>query len=127
LTLPKVLGRALAVSGAGPGLTNRALGLILGEENHTLTVGEIASHYHDSNPHDHSWPNANYIVLIGNLSAPYHSVDQGSQFNVPDYGGYVNPNAVPTSALSLSTLSNGGGATHNNMQPSSFLNVMIKL
>ncbi|HEY7418263.1 MAG TPA: hypothetical protein VH593_23990 [Ktedonobacteraceae bacterium] len=127
LTLPKVLGRALAVAGTGPGLTNRALGLILGEENHTLTIGELAVHHHDSNPHQHSWPNASIISLIGNQAVPYHTVDPGGSFNVPDYGGYVDPNAIPTSALGISTLDNGGGATHNNMQPSSFLNVMIKL
>jgi hypothetical protein len=43
MLLPKALGRALAVAGAGASLSARALGLPLGEEAHTLTANEQAS------------------------------------------------------------------------------------
>lgn len=46
IVLPKALGRALAVAGAGSGLTSRALGQNLGEETHQLTIPEMPSHTH---------------------------------------------------------------------------------
>lgn len=48
LTIPKALGRAIAVAGGGSGLTNRALGTVLGEETHTLTIAEMPSHTHNT-------------------------------------------------------------------------------
>lgn len=41
LTIPKQLGRAIAVAGAGGGLTARVLGQKLGNETHTLTTAEL--------------------------------------------------------------------------------------
>lgn len=49
LTLPRQLGRAIAISGTGTGLTARALGEYLGEENHQLTTAEMPSHSHGYN------------------------------------------------------------------------------
>lgn len=46
IVLPKALGRALIVGGAGAGLTNRVLGTNGGEEAHVLTIAELASHTH---------------------------------------------------------------------------------
>ena len=46
MLLPRQLGRALIVAGAGPGLTNRVLGDFGGEEAHVLTLAELAAHSH---------------------------------------------------------------------------------
>ncbi len=97
ITLPKTLGRALALAGAGASLTARALGDTTGEETHLLTTPEIPSHTHS----------------IGNASGT--AIAQG--------GGLVGY----TTSLSGVSGTAGGGGTHNNMQPTTFLNVMVKL
>jgi hypothetical protein len=98
IALIKVLGRALAAGGAGSGLTSRSLGETTGTETHTLSIGEMPAHTH---------PGSYYQQLGGNDSRGYGST-----------GGVSISATVP---------SQGGGSAHNNMQPSAFLNVMIKL
>src|SRR5215475_4860563 len=44
--LPDFRGRTPIHFGQGPGLSNRALGQVGGEENHTLIVAELPSHTH---------------------------------------------------------------------------------
>lgn len=84
ITLPLTLGRALAVSGAGAGLTARALGENLGDETHNhggVTVG-----------------------LTGTANTDTTDPTQ-------------RPSVTHTHGIN----------TDNHMQPTSFLNVMIKL
>lgn len=101
IQLPKTLGRALAIAGSGAGLTTRNLGDTVGEETHTLTQAEMPSHSHS----------------VGNQGAL--TVDTGAWCGI----------SQGTSAASGggSTGNAGSGGAHNNMQPTSFLNVMIKL
>lgn len=97
LTLPAQLGRAIAIAGAGAGLTSRALGETLGEEDHTMTETELKSHNHS-----------------------------GTQRNSIDIANSASPNRY--SATSNTTTGTTGSSTpFNVMQPTSFLNVMIKL
>lgn len=98
LTLPRALGRALAVAGAGSGLTARALGEWLGEENHVLTEAELAEHAHDFV----YIPEAGTGPGTGGIGA---GAGAGTQF----------------------TSETGGNQPHNNMQPTLFLNAYIKL
>jgi hypothetical protein len=99
LAIPKMLGRALAEAGAGSGLTSRALGEYLGEENHVLTTAELAAHSHQE-----------VLATSGSGNGPASSA-QG----------------VGTVSATLSTQPAGGGSAHNTMQPTAFLNTMIKL
>lgn len=99
IALPKALGRALAGYGAGSGLTSRALAAITGTETHTLTTAEIPAHSHSS----------------GTTSS---SQLGGARF--------TTGSAADTAAISTATDGGSGGA-HANMQPTVFLNVMIKL
>ena len=46
MVLPRQLGRALIVAGAGAGLTNRPIGTFGGEEAHTMTLSEMVAHSH---------------------------------------------------------------------------------
>lgn len=99
ITLTKMLGRALAISGAGAGLTARALGENLGEEGHVQTTAEVAPHTHD-------------IQYFSPGTAP------GGQT------GFMNDQV---NAVSKTTTSTPAAAAANVMQPTSFLNAMIKL
>jgi hypothetical protein len=98
IALPKMRGRALASAGAGAGLTSRALGDAVGEETHILALGEIPSH-----THDYVAPGS---IVLGSAS------------------GANTAQGVSTATTDSGT---GGNGAHNNMQPTSFLNFMIKL
>lgn len=101
IALPKALGRALATYGAGSGLTSRVLALATGSETHALSSGELPS-----------------ITLHTTAAAN----------NTP--GGNVNfwagDNSGGTAGLNTDA-SGTAGTAHNNMQPTLFLNTMIKL
>lgn len=134
LTLPKALGRAIAAAGAGSGLTLRALGEILGVEAVALSASEHAPHSHGD----------------GTLAAASHSHGAGTlktRCTVEGVGGDLtragtgfvggtssdtiiivgNTGASGSLDVSGSTASQGSGNAHNNMQPTMFLNFMIKL
>lgn len=108
LTLPRTLGMAFGGAGAGSGLTSRGLGEWLtpsttpkGEETHILTKAEIPTHVH----------------------------------TYEEAGGLEPQSGIATNCLTtLSTQNTGNGSAdglagnaHNNMQPTSFLNALIKL
>jgi microcystin-dependent protein len=130
LKLPLVLGRALAGAGNGAGLTPRGLADALGEEAHQLSTGEIPIHTHnysgttstESNFHDHNYlaPGSN----VGGLGGGGANTAAGPRTTIAT----GNNNELHTHAFSGTTDNGtGGGGAHNNMQPSVFLNVMIKL
>jgi len=100
ISLPKALGRALACYGSGSGLTSRAMAKILGAETHILSTAEMPAHSHTISP-DNLWRSS------------------GGPHNPSGSGG-----SVPTTVTAGTT---GGSESHNNMQPTVFLNIMIKL
>ncbi len=97
LQLPLTLGRALASSGSGSGLSARILGQTLGTETNIITAANL--------------PNPLLTGLgIGNTSG-------------------VGPAAILSNNQSGSgvLLNGGGNVALNNMQPTTFMNVYIKL
>lgn len=116
LVLPRVLGRALAVAGAGAGLTARALAEYLGTETHQLTTDEMPAHSHGvTDPgHSHGVPHSLQITQP-NASANYNTILDGGN------------TTTTASATGIGINNAGGGVAHNNMPPESFWNVMIKL
>jgi microcystin-dependent protein len=109
--LPDARGRVCVGAGAGPGLTERLLGVPGGAETHTLTSGEIPSHTHESNAVGGT------IGLI--TSDGSHTGSSGLDTTTGE------PNLF--AALPALTINNtGGGAAHNNMQPFIVLRYLIK-
>ena len=115
LTLPRTLGRALAVSGAGASLTSRALGEYLGAETHSLSEAELAVHAHTERVYDRA---TSSVVNFGTGPSAGTAVTVSTAVNsaVDDAGG-----------AGLTTDNAGSGSAHNNMPPESFMNVMVKL
>jgi len=94
--IPDLRGRAPLGAGTGPGLSPRSTGDSFGEETHTLTVGELASHVHGTGN----------SVLIATATPPPLDV--------------LGPNPFP--AITGST---GNDDPHNNIQPSLVINYLI--
>lgn len=150
LALTKTLGRALAVSGSGSGLTARTHGSNVGTETHVLSLAETPAHTHgpgslagsgsgttsgvneisNLNSHHHNFSasvttenitqavGANNVTVAGD---PGTGSTGGAQQNL-DHGHNFSVNVAVTG----STASAGSGSAHANMQPTVFLNCMIK-
>lgn len=119
IALTKMLGRALAISGAGSGLTVRVPGQNLGEESHLLTVGEMPSH-------NHGGATGNHVHGLSTI------LTSGTFQNANITGGATGiaiavSNGNGTDGATASISAQGGGGVHNIMQPTSFLNAQIKL
>lgn len=99
MSLTKVLGRVLGVAGNGAGLSARALGQILGEETHLQTLDEMVPHVH---PDQGPIQAAGSGGLSGNLAG----------------GGAGTNTGLP--------VGQGAQIAFNVMQPTGFVNVMIK-
>jgi hypothetical protein len=97
IALTKALGRAIAIAGTGSGLSARPLGSVVGEEEHTLTTAELP-----------------------NITLPCGDGTAG------EGGSYSGLKTGSSNTPTINTTANGGGS-HNNMQPTSFWNIMIKL
>jgi microcystin-dependent protein len=131
LKLPRALGRALAIAGSGAGLSGRSLGQFVGEENHTLIAGEQASMPVSGSMSGSGPISANLQTLNADTGQPF----PGNKMLKPDMGGdqfspiYTNLPVTGSASVSgsISGTATGGGQPHNNMPPTSFMNVMVKL
>lgn len=109
LVLPRALGRALAGAGAGAGLTSRALGEYLGSE--VITINAMPAHNHPGS------------------TVPFSRVAA----EVPYQGSSPPVNPVNTNASSVTVAAQGGGtlnvqgAADGNMEPTTYMQVYIKL
>ncbi len=113
LTLPRSLGRAMAGAGSGSGLTPRELGEYVGSE--VITIDAMPSHTHGL-----TVP----FNIIGGTGPTIHKVDYASGSPSPPIYGIFQTNTVLTTAATggVSPASDDG-----NMEPTSFMNVFIKL
>jgi microcystin-dependent protein len=128
LTLPLVLGRALAAAGAGAGLTSRALGHPVGEETHALVAGEIPAHTHSGTTGTESATHTHHIgVNPANIAGG--GVGGFQQGAVAASPGQATDTESATHTHAFTTDGGAGlaGTAHNNIQPTNYLNVMIKL
>lgn len=121
ISLNKQLGRAFIAAGAGSGLTSRSLGAYFGEETHQLTVAELAQHSHGVTDNGHTHPAApgqNFVSTT--TSTGLYNVG-----NAPLGGSAQGSTGSADTGISIQN--QGSNTPHNNMQPSSAWNVMLKL
>lgn len=133
MSLPKALGRALAIAGSGSGLTARVLGATVGNETVALAIGELPQHNHGvflNDPgHAHSYTAGGSSLVTGYTSGglgPPGAVGGASTTGSNTTGISVR-SAAAGGGTANQTADTGSGTAHNNMQPSSFLNAMVKL
>lgn len=111
--LPDFQGRASIGNGNGPGLTPRALGQKVGENQTTLTVNNLPAHNHSLNgvaaPGALSTPGGNYMANTGNADREYFT-GAGAPL--------VNMNATGIAP-------SGGSQPFNNAQPYLGMNFII--
>lgn len=111
IQLCTTLGRAMCNQGSGAGLTTRAAGEALGEEEHTLAKAELPHHYHSlRTSHFGSGPETD-------TDLPNISKDSNPQYVGSWDKGITNNGAEDGLA----------GDAHNTMQPSFFVAFRIKL
>jgi microcystin-dependent protein len=137
IALPKTLGRALAGYGSGSGLTARALAAITGVESHVLTEAQMPSHTHTQVAHDHTDPGHSHGIwnqAVGTATAS-SGVANDNRYAVVDVSG-ANANAkynamsaelANVDATTAVNQNAGSGSAHPNMQPTVFMNFMVKL
>jgi hypothetical protein len=103
LKLPRTLGRALAGFGGGAGLTSRALGEFQGAETVTLAKANMPT----------SVP-----VNLGGTGVVNFGLPGGNGYNFP---------ALASVGVGTNPYTGGDGGTTSIVQPTSFMNVFIKL
>src|SRR5262245_3385078 len=140
MVLPKVLGRALAGAGAGAGLTNRPLGGSLGNETHTMSVAEMATHKHTltdpSHAHTYSFSDPGHSHALNNLLINAGSLFTGSGV-ASNYATSFSTATSPSSTgisfslnpatTNISMADAGSNTPFSLMSPHSYLNVMVCL
>ncbi len=113
-TLPDLRGRVGNHQGQGPGLGNRTLGEVSGQESHTLLGTEMPQHNHLASATDASGslgtPNGNFLAASSsNQTAMYRPTSDGS--------------ALHAQTIGLS----GGSQPHDNIQPYLVISFSIAL
>jgi len=125
LPLPNLSGRVFAgldnMSGSSLNLVTNAaadiLGGTVGAEKHALVAAENGPHIHGTEPHTHGvhtqLGSANVVSATVNMLVPV--------------GGGPSTSGVTLDNASPNTTSSGSGTAHNNMQPTFFGYVFVKL
>jgi microcystin-dependent protein len=122
--LPNLTGRFPLHFGQGAGLTNRVLGEISGEENHTLTSAEMPAHTHTAN----AVTTLKASTSAANSGVPTANVAANTGRNNIYQSAAPNVNLAAGAAATSVTVNNTGGAVaHNNMPPYLALNFLIAL
>ena len=115
--LPDLRGRAPIHQGQGPGLSNYSMGQSGGQENHTLTQGEMPQHTHQLQA---------YGSAGTSRTAQNNLLGSESQNKTSFYAPV--PPGSPNVLMSPQSLANAGGTQpHNNMQPYLVINFSIAL
>lgn len=131
LTVPRGPGRSLGVAGAGTSLTTRTLGSYTGAETITLVTANLP-------PYTPAGVNGNVTVqstigtlLAGSIASQLVGIQGGSSFSAAIVQANTLSVQSPTSIGSGPTFNGsaqGGTSTpFSTLQPTTFINMMIKL
>lgn len=141
--LPDCRGRVLGAIGSGSGLTSRAIGSLVGEENHTLNISELPSHTHTgttdlSGAHTHSVTDPGHTHTQTTINDDFNNSGENPPGFTADSAGSMTWNNINASTTGISinssgnhthtftTDSAGGSNSFNVMQPTIFIsNVFI--
>lgn len=141
--LPDLRGRVIVGTGTGPGLTQRDIGDVGGEEDHTLIIAEMPTHTHaitinavPSHTHGVTDPGHNHSYVnqpnaINNISeVPPLGTAVADNVNVGQTTGNsftnITINAAGGHTHTATIHPEGGSQPHNNMQPYLVVNYIIK-
>jgi microcystin-dependent protein len=115
-------GSANRLTGQSGGLDGDTLGAAGGSETHTLTVAQMASHDHSGSTIAETGIKISGTNALGVVSGSSATIGEGAgtAYTSSAYGTLVLP------STSLSVAGQGGGAAHNNVQPTIILNYIIK-
>lgn len=129
--VPDLRGRTLIgyCGSAVPGITTRPIGTHnVGEETHVTAVAELPAHKHVLTENAHVHPDPGHYhpaivrqdVTIGGGSGAFSPFAGGASQTQVAYTGL----GAQTTGITMANT--GGGAAHNNMQPSAVCKYMIK-
>jgi microcystin-dependent protein len=113
-----------AVSRALQTLANTVLGTLFGEANHTLASNELPAHSHPNTLNDpgHTHPQ--------NANTGYENLGGGIGQTTGTAGSVITSNQSTQSNTTGVTITNanstGGGGAHNNVQPSTTCNYILR-
>lgn len=101
--VPDLRGRGIIGAGQGSGLTDRVMGLLLGNENHTLTLAQTPAHNH-------------FPTFTNPASTNGAMMNEAGAMTGTNFG--LNASGAGVRFQLQQSIAAGGGAAHNNMQPS---------
>ncbi len=127
LSLTKMLGRSLAISGSGSGLTTRSPGEFIGTETFTIDQTNIPNYNLSASLGVSGTITNNSFATGGFIVAKASDPNPGAGLN----NSLRAVSGDPTTTFSLTAAgdisSGGSGAAITHREPISYLNVMIKL
>lgn len=108
----------LAAPGRITHLTVNTLGAVVGEEQHTLSTAEMPTHGHATTVTDPGHAHTVSILVPSGTALTGEGASPISQQSVST--------STSTTGINVTVDSTGGGAAHNNVQPSIVVNWIIK-
>ena len=119
--IPNAQGRVCSSVMAG-----RTLGLTVGEETHTLAASEMPSHNHSASSdtaanHTHTFQDAYFAERTATTTGTFAGSSTGVDFDNGLFtrAGVTDPGGSHSHNISIAA--SGGGAAHNNMQPTIYI------